>query len=225
MISQERIAVFRKNTNMKSLRSVAIVISLLILFSMVGCRKKGTTNVKGTGSSEPVLSSASVPASVTQTPTLSPVPSDNPTSNDNTTEQTLHFEPKVTAAEGGNLVVSVELSGNEGIAGYGISLMYDDEALEYISATYDIKNVFSATNVKTPGRVCLMCTVSGGNKINENGVINTVTFKLKDGVTAGKLDFELKLLDEKDTVFTYDIATNTSSEVDCVFGKTEYTVG
>ncbi len=197
-----------------------------MLFSVSGCQKEEMTDTKDIGSSKITSSSASVSASVT--PTHSPKPSKNPTdptSDDDQAEQILHFEPKVTAAEGGNLVVCVELSGNKAIAGYGISLMYDHDMLEYISATYDIQNSFSATNVQTPGRVCLMCTVSGGNTIKKNGVINTVTFKLKEGITAKKLDFELKLLDEKDIVFTYDIVANTSSAVTCVFGKTEYTVG
>lgn len=212
--------------NMKILRSIAATLSLLMLFSVIGCQKEKTTDKKDVGSSKITPPSASVSGSLA--PTRTPEPSKgpiDPTSDDDQAEQILYFEPKVTAAKEGDLVVCVELSGNKAIAGYGISLIYDHEALEYISATYDIQNAFSATNVQTPGRVCLMCTVSGGNMIKENGVINTVTFKLKEGITVKKMDFELKLLDEKDIVFTYDIATNTSSAVTCVFGKTEYTVG
>jgi len=101
-------------------------------------------------------------------------------------------EVSVTSANGiagDEVTLIVDLINNPGIASFGLTIKYDTEKLEYKSAS-SATGILPPANFKAlsnaPGQIT--CSTYTDRDINTDGVLFTLTFKIKDGVTDCVID-------------------------------------
>ena len=79
---------------------------------------------------------------------------------------------------------------------------YDDSKLEFQSAVSKAPGTIGTTNSTVSGKIRLMWTLGGGNKITVNNApCCEVTFRIKDNASEGKSPLTLCLDGKEDTVF------------------------
>ena len=119
----------------------------------------------------------------------------------------------VSGKAGEKIVINLSMENNPSIAGYSVSVVYDPEVLTYQGCENQIKGGFSVQNSKTQGRVRVMCTVSGGNALSQNGVCDALTFVINDNAAKGSHEIRLIIADAQDTV--YRLEGTSLPSVDC----------
>ena len=187
------------------------VLPILLILCMIlaGCGQ-GT---QGKSSNAPTLPSESTPSSEasaspyepSETPSLPTVAPSETTlvpSGTTVTDPLVFTCGKITGAPGKTVTVPVLLSNNPGIAGYSITMEYDDRKLEFQSAVSKAPGTVGTTNSTVSGKVRLMWTLGGGNHITVNdAACCEVTFRIKDNAPLGESPLTLCLDGNMDSVF------------------------
>lgn len=184
---------------MKSRRVCSLFIVLLLaIFMLVSCsRSVATSSLKESAETSAPKESSAMPSTSTQT------------------GEFLFYLEDLSGKAGQTVTVNLKIANNPAIAGFSVTVGYDSENLEFVSAENQIEGGYAVVNSKTAGKARLMCTKAGGNTLDSNGLCYTVTFRIKESVPQGSLDLTLSLADEKDTVYTFE--NGTSTRIPCDF--------
>lgn len=115
---------------------------------------------------------------------------------------------------GEDVEIPLTIRSNPSIAGYSVTVCYDPAVLTFKSCDNKVSGGFAVTNSTVPGKVRVMCTVMGGNKLTLNGVCDLLTFRINEGVNVGSYPLDLILADASDSVYIVTDDGKTPS-VDC----------
>ncbi len=190
---------------------VISILPILLSFCMIlaGCGQE--TKAEASSTSSPFSESISSPeasASPTESSETSSLPTVAPSEPTPATSGTVVTEPliftcgKVTGIPGKTVTVPILLSNNPGIAGYSITLEYDAGKLEFQSAVSKAPGTVGTTNSTISGKIRLMWTLGGGNRITVNdAACCEVTFRIKDDAPSGESTLTLCLDGNMDSVF------------------------
>lgn len=170
------------------------------------------STVESNGEARPSLPSASPSLSQpSPTPSLDDASPSLPSKEPDVL--TFYLENAAGAASR-EISLPLTIENNDGIAGYSVTVCYDPQVLTFLSCKNNVPGGFSVTNSTVTGKVRVMCTVMGGNKLTLNGVCDLLTFRINEGVNVGSYPLELILADASDSVYIVTDDGKTPS-VDC----------
>ncbi len=171
---------------------LSFIMAILIL--LTGCQKKRNTNSVN-DKNKASYAESSVAASFGNR--NSSEPSDKG-------EKICFYLENTEGKVGKEVTVRLMIKNNPGIAGYSITVEYDSNFLEVVSAENQIIDGFAIDNHTIPGALRLMCTKSGGNTLTENGCCYTVTFKISEKTSPGVLILKPIISDSSDKIYILD---------------------
>ena len=128
-----------------------------------------------------------------------------------------------TGKAGDEITVTLNMTDNPSIAGYSVTVVYNPEVLTFVTNENKVSGGFATVNSKTEGRVRVMCTVMGGNKLSTNGPCDVLTFKINENAPAGTSTLDLILADKADVIYVV-AGDNTMPSVPCKLSGGSVTV-
>ena len=128
-----------------------------------------------------------------------------------------------SGSAGENVTVNLLVSDNPDIAGYSVSVLYDETKLEVVSVRIRL-GAFGTTNKQTPGKLRILATDMGTNPLKGNGVCAEIVFKIKDGTQPCEIVLTPCLRDNADTVYRSGAATGDYPEYPAEFEAGTLTV-
>ena len=222
---------------MKMNKLIFALIAVMLCLFLAACGGKKTSV------DTPVVTPTETPTASEQTetptaPTETPVePTETPTETPVSGDLTFSLD-KVEGKAGENVTVKVSISNNPGLAGFSVSVVYDPEKLEYVSAQNKVPGGYSTENCekvevedeegktikKEKGILHVMSTLAGLNPVTLNDVCYEVTFKIKNGTPAGEIPLSLKLVEPLDRVYQVSADFKSYPDVPAVFADGSVTV-
>ncbi len=188
--------------NTKRIMSLLLcLLALCAIFSFTSCNKNKTE--------EP------------QKPSSSPSASLDGSKTEPNSPFTLSLSQNKAKA-GETVTVTLSAQNNPSIAGYSVTVLYDEDVLTFVSCENKIAGGFAVANSTQKGKVRVMCTVMGGNTLSTEGVCDVLTFKVKEDAPKGTSALELVLADDSDEI--YRTENGKMPSINCIVKRGAVTV-